>query len=187
LPPDVVQRCRSCANLPTVHERMQLALDLAAINVARAGGPFAAAVFDSRSGELIAAGVNRVVVARNSVAHAETLAIMLAQQQLGVHDLTLSAHGDYELVTTAQPCVQCFGAVWWSGLRSLVVSARADDVERITGFREGPLPANWKECLEQRSPLPGVRVTCDVLRDAGCRLLEHYVSGGGRIYNPGGG
>ncbi len=186
LPSRVVERCSQCSALATVEERMRLTLELAELNIGCRGGPFAATVFDARSGQLIAAGVNRVLAARNSLAHAEMLAIMLAEQRLGVHDLASHGGGEYQLVTTAKPCVQCFGAVWWSGLRSLVISASGEDVERITGFREGPLPPDWAHALQDREPLPSVAVHQDVLREAGRQVLESYVAQGGPIYNPGG-
>ena len=67
---------------PRAHltDRMELVLDLAMRNVERnTGGPFAAAVFEQESGRLVSVGVNRVVPESCSVAHAEVLAIALAQ------------------------------------------------------------------------------------------------------------
>ena len=61
---------------------MALVIRLAEENVARGdGGPFGAAVFEIGSGVLVAAGVNRVIEASNSVLHAEMVALMFAQQR----------------------------------------------------------------------------------------------------------
>jgi len=71
-------------------EQMAWVLALARRNVeSETGGPFAAAVFELESGKLVAAGVNRVVPAQTSIAHAETLALSLAQQYLGTLSLLL--------------------------------------------------------------------------------------------------
>ena len=62
-------------------DKVALAIDLSRRNIeARTGGPFGAAVFgpDDR---IIAVGVNRVLPQNCSVAHAETMACMLAQQR----------------------------------------------------------------------------------------------------------
>jgi len=80
---------------------------------------------------------------------------------------------------------QCFGNVWWSGVSRLTVGARAEDVESITGFDEGPVPENWSELLENKSPV--VKVQRDVLRSEAVEVLKRYKEKGGLVYNPGSG
>lgn len=168
--------------------RMRWVLALARKNIERAtGGPFAAAVFEKDSGRLVVAGVNRVVPSFTSIAHAETVALALAQQKLGTHDLSAEGLPAMELVASAQPCIQCFGNTWWSGVRGLSIGARAEDVESIVGFREGPLPEGWPELLENRpKPLPSVHVARDVLRKEAKAVLALYRDSGGPVYNAGG-
>lgn len=178
LPPFLVQANNQSQTLVTPQERMSYVLDLVRANIATEGGPFAAAVFERDSGLLISAGANRVVPSHCSSAHAEVLALSLAQAKLGTHDLGEDGMPIYELVTSAEPCVMCFGAVIWSGVRSLVCAARSDDVEAI-GFDEGPRPDNWIEELEAR----GISVTTGLLRDTARELLNHYCACDGRIYN----
>ncbi|MEZ6125005.1 MAG: hypothetical protein R3C49_17815 [Planctomycetaceae bacterium] len=75
--------------LTTDAQKMQFVLKLGAWNVAqKTGGPFAAAIFCRETAELISIGVNRVVSLSCSLAHAEAVAIALAQQRLQTHDLT---------------------------------------------------------------------------------------------------
>ena len=77
------------ATFPTVEDRMGFVIELSQLNVRHGGGgPFGAAVFDRETGELLAPGVNLVTSANCSVAHAEMVAIMVAQQSLGDFDLT---------------------------------------------------------------------------------------------------
>ena len=70
--------------LPRDEDRMRFVLDLARENIAAGGGPFAAAVFEHGSGRLLAAGANRVVASGFSCAHAEIVALTLAQHLIGM-------------------------------------------------------------------------------------------------------
>src|SRR5947207_4729259 len=63
------------------------------------GGPFGAAVFETASGRLVAAGVNSVTRLQNCVLHAEVVAIMLAQHRVRSfrseeHTSELQSHSD---------------------------------------------------------------------------------------------
>ena len=168
---------------PEVEERMRLAIALAQLNVEHgSGGPFGAAVFEMDSGRLLAPGVNVVVPAGCSVAHAEMMALMVAQRVVGNFDLGGEGLPAYELVTSAEPCAMCFGAVPWSGVRRLVCGARAADVQAI-GFDEGPKMADWVAELERR----GIAVLRDVCRAEARQVLTMYKARGGLIYNGRGG
>ncbi|BBD78938.1 nucleoside deaminase [Aerosticca soli] len=150
-------------------DRMTVAIALARANVTRErGGPFGAAVFDG-AGRLVAAGVNRVVAQHCSAAHAEMLAYMGAQQRLGRFRLNADG-GRYVLATSAQPCCQCYGATVWAGIDELLIGARTEDVERLTPFDEGPLPADWTGELARR----GIAVRRDILREQACAVLADY-------------
>jgi hypothetical protein len=39
----------------------------------------------------------------------------------------------------------------WAGIDELLIGARAEDVEELTDFDEGPLPADWVGELERRN------------------------------------
>ena len=151
-------------------ERVGLAIELSRQNVERGGGgPFGAAVFDAHSGRLIAAGVNRVVPLSCSVAHAEMMAIMIAQQRLSRSRMS-EDDGHYVLATSSQPCCQCYGAMVWAGIDALLIGARAEDVEELTDFDEGPLPTDWIGELERRH----IAVRRDILRDQARTVLAAY-------------
>ena len=167
---------------PTDDDKVGLAVALSRQNVdAASGGPFGAAVFgpDDR---VIAVGVNRVLPSRCSVAHAEMMAYMLAQQRtqrarLNRHDDDRPV-GPITLATSAQPCCQCYGATIWAGIDRLLIGARAEDVMALTPFDEGPLPADWVGELERR----GIAVVRDLRREAACDVLRAYGTGGGARY-----
>lgn len=158
---------------------MRLVIRLAEMNIEHeSGGPFGAGIFESRTGRLVAAGVNRVESANCSIAHAEMLAIAIAQQTLECYDLASQQDAAYELVTSTEPCAMCLGAIPWSGVRSLVCGARDEDARQI-GFDEGTKPGNWVQALEKR----GISVVQDVLRDEAKAVLVEYYKRGGLIYN----
>jgi tRNA(Arg) A34 adenosine deaminase TadA len=157
---------------------MRFAIELSRRNVLEGtGGPFGAAIFDMDTGLLVAPGINLVIATGCSVAHAEIVAIILAQQFLGDYDLGREGRR-LELVASTEPCAMCYGATPWSGVRSLVCGARGEDACRV-GFDEGEKPANWGAALEGR----GIAVTRDVLRDEAVAVLENYFAGGYPVYN----
>ena len=146
-----------------------LAIELSRLNVeAETGGPFGAVVFgpDDR---VIAAGVNRVVPHSTSLAHAENMAYMLAQQRLQSPRLN-DVLSPITLATSSQPCCQCYGATIWAGIDRLLIGASAQDVEELTPFDEGPLPADWIGELNKR----GIEVVRDIERDAARAVLRQY-------------
>jgi len=160
-------------------ERVRFTIELARLNtVEKTGGPFGAAVFESRSGKLVAAGVNVVVTSSCSHAHAEMVAILLAQQKLSTYDLGLSSLPDHELVSSCEPCAMCFGAIIWSGVKKLVFGATGKTA-KAAGFDEGPKPRLWIRALEQR----GIEVTPRVCCKEAEAILENYAASGGLIYN----
>lgn len=171
---DVMDDTRSYRD---VDARIALAIELAGCNVEHAtGGPFGAAVFDD-AGTLISVGVNRVESLQSSLAHAEIVALVLAQRKLGRARLNDDGRR-YTLATSAQPCCQCYGAIAWAGIDELVIAARAEDTGSLAGFDEGPLPADWVGELETR----GIRVVRDLHRSEACGVLAAYAKAGGRRY-----
>lgn len=158
---------------------MDLVTTLSKLNIEQGtGGPFGAGVFRTDTHELVAPGVNLVLSSQSSLAHAEVVAIMMAQQTLGVHDLGANGLLPHELVTSCEPCAMCLGAICWSGVRHLVCGARGSDAEAI-GFDEGPKPKNWASALEQR----GISVTVDIGRPNATQVLQNYVAQNGEVYN----
>jgi tRNA(Arg) A34 adenosine deaminase TadA len=169
----------ACPPLATREARMAFVIGLARRNVETgSGGPFGAAVFESASGRMLAAGTNLVVASRYAVAHAEILALSLAQKSIGNFDLGAQGLPDYELMTSVEPCAMCAGAVLWSGVRRLVCAAGSDDARAI-GFDEGPKHPDWANELRAR----GIEVIEGVLRPQAVAVLDYYRAAGGPIYN----
>lgn len=173
LPPWIHDQVDSDAVYVTAESRVALAVQLSQLNVSRqSGGPFGAAIFN-HAGRLLGIGVNRVVPHHCSVAHAEIMALAMTQQRL--QKFRLNEGGErITLATSAQPCSMCYGALIWAGIDELLIAARADDVQTLAGFDEGPLPADWKGELEKR----GIEVHTDMLREQACAVLKEYGESG---------
>ena len=164
---------------PSMQERAAFVIELSRLNSAYAtGGPFGAAVFNMATWQLISVGVNRVVPLNASVAHAEMVALTLAQQALHHFDLGAKELPACELVTSTEPCAMCFGAIPWSGIRQLVCCAEGADAERI-GFDEGPKHPNWIAELERRN----IHVITQICRAEAAKVLDDYHTTQGLIYN----
>lgn len=167
---------------PGDEQKVELAIELSARNIdAGSGGPFGAVVFDADD-RIVSIGVNRVLPQTCTLAHAENMAYMLAQQRLQRARLNMDEAGNrvgrYTLATSSQPCCQCYGATVWAGIDRLLIGARSEDVMTLTEFDEGPLPADWIGELARR----GIEVVRDLRREAACEVLRRYGEGGGERY-----
>jgi tRNA(Arg) A34 adenosine deaminase TadA len=165
---------------PSLQERMATIIRFARLNFQRqTGGPFAAGVFERDSGRLIIIGVNRVMPLSCSSAHAEVMALSLAQQQLEVYDLGGPEMPAYQLVVNWSPCAMCFGAVLWSGIRSLVIAGAGPELEQITGFDEGPMPSDWRGELAKR----GIELIEDIQREEALADFRTFAASEAVVYN----
>ncbi|MDC2959895.1 nucleoside deaminase [Streptomyces sp. NPDC001260] len=159
------------AVVPGREERMRLVHRLADRNWrAGDGGPFAALVAERDTGRIVSVGVNVVLASGVSSAHAEVLALGLAQRATGSWDLGGEGLPAHELVVNWRPCVQCYGATLWSGVRGLVIAGAGPELEELTTFDEGPLRTDWAEQFEER----GIEVVGDVLREEALTVFRAY-------------
>ena len=166
--------------IPDIEERMRVAIRFSRLNFEnQTGGPFAAGIFEKTTGKVVLVGVNRVVPLNMSSAHAEIVAITLAQQKLNTFDLGGPDMPEYQLVVNGRPCAMCFGSIPWSGIRSVVVGASGDQIEKLTGFDEGPIHPNWKSELEKR----GIEVIEDVLAEEACEVFRDFGDSDQPVYN----
>lgn len=103
---------------PNSEERkyLKLAIDTAAENITKGGGPFGAVIV--LDGRVLASAGNRVVPEHDPTAHAEVLAIRQAAEALGTHDLN-----DCVIYASCEPCPMCLGAIYWAGIRRIVYAS----------------------------------------------------------------
>ena len=167
-------------HLPSLTDRMREVIRFSRLNIEhQTGGPFAAGVFEVESGRLVTIGVNRVVPSHCSSAHAEVMALSLAQKEIGGFDLGAAGQPEHQLVVNWRPCAMCYGAVIWSGVTSLVIAGSGPELEAITGFDEGPVLTDWREELSKRN----ISVTDNVLKDEACAVYEQFRDSGALVYN----
>lgn len=176
LPEWINDEIQNGKNKITDADKTDFVLDLAIKNIEHeTGGPFSAAIFNKKTHELISVGVNLVVEQNCSPAHAEVVAIIMAQEKLKQFRLD---DNEYVLVSSAQPCAMCTGAIVWSGVKTLVYGAAKEDVENIVGFDEGPVHPNWVEEYRKR----GIDVVEKVCREKSREVLTLYKNKAGIVY-----
>ncbi len=170
---------RDIDTIRDIEARMAFVIEASRQNVIhKTGGPFAAAIFEKKSGKLISLGVNLVVNQNLSILHAEMVAIMLAQYHLKTYDLGSHDLVEHELIVSAEPCAMCLGAIPWSGV-CRVVSAASDSDVRAIGFDEGPKVSDYKAALQDRN----IDVIVKLQRHNAVEVLQWYWQHGGIIYN----
>lgn len=178
--PSFLKQCEG-KPFPSDPDKMNLAIELSRLNVLhKTGGPFGSAVFNAETNELIAVGVNRVVPENASMAHGEIMALLMAEEKLKTWSFALENFPAFTLATNAQPCAMCYGALIWSGIKEILIGARGEDVETLTGFDEGPLHPDWISEAEKR----GIAIKRDIKRKEACAILQLYVDKEGKVYNP---
>ena len=168
------------SHLPSLEERMAAVIDFSRRNfLNNTGGPFAAGVFERDTGKVVVIGVNRVMEHGCSSAHAEIMALSMAQKMLGTYDLGAEGLPPHELVVNWRPCAMCFGAVLWSGVRALTIAGEGPEVEEITGFDEGPITEDWRGELKQR----GITLNENILRDEAIAAYKEFAASQNFVYN----
>ena len=170
---------RSYQATTDLNQRMKFVISAARKNVEEStGGPFAAAIFEVETGNLVSLGINLVTTQKLSILHAEMVAMTVAQTKLKTYDLGDTSLSGLELVSSTEPCAMCFGAIPWSGIVRVVTAAKGEDAQSI-GFDEGPKVDNWIKSLTDR----GIQVIDNIERDAARAVLKLYQEGSGHIYN----
>lgn len=166
--------------IPTLEGRMRQVIRFSRLNIEHGtGGPFASGVFERDTGKVVLIGVNRVVPLGMSSAHAEVITFTMAQEKLATFDLGGRDQPAHQLVVNWRPCTMCYGASIWSGIRELVLAGSDAALEEITGFDEGPMPADWEGELTSR----GINVINNVLRDEAVAVFEQFRDSRSLVYN----
>ena len=134
-----------------------------AIKIARGNpdAPFGCVIADAGSGEILAEGLNDAE--KSPILHGETAAVMnLFDGRPGVDPSTLV------LYTTAEPCPMCSGAILWSGIPSVVLGTRLENLKKLGR----PLVGLSCEEVSRRASFDGFEVTYGVLEGECDALFE---------------
>jgi len=117
---------------------MAIAIEEARIGASEGEQPFGAVVV--RNGEVVIRTHSVKVATSDTTAHSETRAISLATQKLKERHIP-----DAIFYCTCEPCPMCLGAVLNSGIKTLVMGARNEDVAKLA-----TLAFNFKDYTVER-------------------------------------
>ena len=102
--------------------------------------------------KIISRSSNMVELLNDSTAHAELIAITSAQNNLNSKNLE-----NCTLYTTLEPCMMCYGAIYWSKIKTIVYGASDQkrgfsnhivNVDRDVKIIKGVLEEESKELLD---------------------------------------
>ena len=114
--------------MASAHEQfMAIAIEEAKAGAADGEQPFGAVVV--LNGEVICRSRSLKVSTSDTTAHSETLAIKYATQKLQRRFIPEAV-----FYSTCEPCPMCMGAVFNSGIKTLVLGARNADVARLANL-----------------------------------------------------
>ncbi|MEY4448732.1 MAG: Guanine deaminase [Pseudomonadota bacterium] len=102
------------------------AIRMSAVARARGNRPFGAVVI-SKQGELLAEAYCNTTETGDCTGHAETTAVRMLSPK---HSRSILAEAT--LYSSAEPCVMCAGAIFWSGIQRVIYGI---DAERLRVFR----------------------------------------------------
>ncbi|MDX1611276.1 MAG: nucleoside deaminase [Candidatus Thermoplasmatota archaeon] len=159
-------------------EALGRTIQIATSSARHGGGPFGALV-TTEDLEVVSVGWNHVIESRDSTAHAEVTALRGAQQALDTHDLSQASEGPLTMFSSCAPCIQCYGALYWSGLQRIISAAPASAAEAI-GFQEGPVTQELWEIARTDKGLVH-RQDAESDRDP-LKPFQVYEAAGGEVY-----
>ena len=94
------------------------------------GGPFGAVIINTKTGEIVGRGHNRVIKNNDPTCHGEMEAIRDACKNLGTFDLS-----GHDIYTTGEPCPMCLSAIMWANIDDMCYGCNKKDTDKI-GFRD---------------------------------------------------
>jgi guanine deaminase len=106
--------------------------------------PFGAVITDE-NGKIVGQGANKVIQNNDPSAHAEIVAIRQACENLRTFKLE-----ECTLYTSCEPCLMCFGAIHWSGLRKVFYAANKLDASE-SGFTDKNMCEEFSKENKERS------------------------------------
>ena len=129
---------------------MKRAIELSIESVKSNGGPFGCCVISSDN-KIIGEGMNRVVVDKSPILHAEVVAINEACKKLNSFDLSKTS-----IYSSCQPCIMCLGAIYWSRISKIYYANTKDDAAKID-FDDSFFDSEIKKSINERE-IPMIQI-----------------------------
>ncbi len=141
---------------------IKMCYELAKQAVADGNHPFGALLLVGT--EVVLTQKNQVNTSGDNTQHAELELVRSAANQLSEDDLQRAI-----LYTSTEPCAMCAGAIYWSGISSLVYGCSAASLGRITG---GSLVIPCRDVLSKGAR--SVKVIGPMLETEGRQIHRSY-------------
>ncbi len=102
---------------------------IAVAQTARDNGnhPFGALLADN-TGRVLLVAENTVVTQSDATGHAETNLVRISTARYSTAELR-----EMTLYTSTEPCAMCSGAIYWSGIGTVVFALAEDELRAMTG------------------------------------------------------
>ncbi len=108
-------------------ELLRHAIAVAAESRAHGNHPFGALLADGE-GRVLLTAENTVVTGRDATGHAETNLVRRASAEFGRKRLR-----ECSLYTSTEPCAMCAGAIYWSGIGTVVYALAETALHELAG------------------------------------------------------
>jgi tRNA(Arg) A34 adenosine deaminase TadA len=105
---------------------MKRAIELAACSVKNGNHPFGAIL--AIDNHIVLEAENSVITERDPTRHAEMNLVSTACRTLSSEEIEKSV-----LFTSTEPCAMCLGAIYWSGIKSIIYACPASVLQEIAG------------------------------------------------------
>jgi tRNA(Arg) A34 adenosine deaminase TadA len=113
--------------MPSHQDLLRAAIAIAGSARSNGNQPFGALLAD-RAGQVLLTAENTVVTGADATGHAETNLVRLASAAYSAERL-----GELILYTSTEPCAMCAGAIFWSGIGTVVYALAETDLYDLTG------------------------------------------------------
>lgn len=127
--------------------------------------PFGSVIVRAETGEIVVEGHNQTT--ENPLLHGEIDAIRRLNEQIGPGDWSA-----FHLITTAEPCCVCQGAIVWSGISAVHFGVSIAELAKL-GWRQIDLDA---ATVVSRASFAECRIAGGILRDD-CEQLFRAAKG----------
>ena len=119
-------------NKELIEKYMRIAIEEAMIAKLEGENPFGAVLLDSNN-NFCAKAHSQSIKLCDPTAHAEVLAI-----RNYCKDKKLIYLKDYTLISSAEPCVMCSGAIHWAKIQNIYYSVSQERINEISGGKKKP-------------------------------------------------
>ncbi|KAL6060356.1 Nucleoside deaminase [Balamuthia mandrillaris] len=133
------------------HELIRQSIELARSAASKGNHPFGALLVDKATGKVILTAENTVVTERDRTRHAELNLMSAACKELDNATISRSI-----LYTSTEPCCMCTGAIWWTGVRTVIFGCSS---RLLADIYDDAREANGEK-IQRSSEVEGIHVPC---------------------------